>query len=89
VGWTGEIRYSTVESGKRRVARLVARRQDIPCRFDKRDKHQRFIVDRVSYAPANTRSEKKYLAQLAFLCDALIRLAVIVDAIFELAIPLG
>ena len=29
------------------------------------------------------------LAQLAFLCDLLIRLRLIVDAIFELAVPLG
>ena len=33
--------------------------------------------------------ERKCLAQLAFFCDALVRLRLVVDAILELAIPFG
>ena len=40
-------------------------------------------------AERHRRGGRKRLAQLAFFCDALVRLRLVVDAIFELAIPFG
>ena len=53
-----------------------------PAELDKRDGCQRFKCGR-------TDRGGNALAQFAFFGDALIRLTLIVDAIFELAIPLG
>jgi hypothetical protein len=38
---------------------------------------------------ADIKAERNALAQLAFLRDTLVRLCLVVDAIFELAIPFG
>jgi hypothetical protein len=37
----------------------------------------------------DAKAERKCLAQLAFFCDAVVRLRLIADGIFEFAIPLG
>ena len=67
---------SSIRSRERRVVAAVAPLEDDPLRLMVRPQRP------------NT-AERSCLSQLAFLCDTLIRLRLIVDAIFELAVPLG